>query len=232
MEQQKQLLFPVCTTFIALILIVSAILAPWWTLKTATEVQIALNATARADYYGISPVVYATVTIGNNTQTVFLPIENLTQSEGDRTSLASTYTTTSILIGAGLTLTVGSLALLLTSLFRRISYKIIVLSMTISAVLLIVATGHFAINANQFITKLSTIIPVDIPTTWVPVSPPSITSFWGFKKIPTPSTFPVWVQGGNFWVWGAALGWFAALTAGLILLASVWMIRSLPLRNK
>jgi len=225
MEVKK--LIPILMTLIALLMVVIGFFFPWWSIKTTREAEAALNATARADY-GFFGTVSANRKAGNETQSVFLPIGNLTVSEGDTNAWNFIFNVFLGLVAGGMSLTIISEALLIFSIFRKPSHKFAlftIIALAVAAVLLLCAPFYVAATSEPLLAKLSSVMPVEVPSRWVPIVPTDIGSFWGSKPIPKTSPFPSWIQGGNFWIWGADLGWHLMFTSGLLLLASVILVR-------
>jgi glucan phosphoethanolaminetransferase (alkaline phosphatase superfamily) len=218
---------PIVIILIALIFAGLSFYYPWWSIRTAKEAEITLNITARADY-GISQLVSASVTTGNETQSALEPIANLTTSETNKSALSSMFDMTIILSGAGMALIILSLAFIIISISKKPLYNFTTISMIIAAIFLIAAPFYVAATLPPLFINLDSVMPVNksnLPSAWVPISPKDIENFWGSKPIPKSNQFPAWIQGQNFWIWGAALGWYLAFTAGLLLFASAFLIR-------
>jgi len=210
-------------TLIALIFAGLSFYYPWWSLRTAREAEITLNMTAKAEY-GISQLVSASVTIENETQSILLPIENLTTSETNKSALSYMFNITVILSGVGVALTILSLVFTVIPIFKKPLYNFATVSMIIAAILFIGAPFYVATTLPPLFANLNSVMPANIPSLWVSISPKDIKNFWGATPIPKSPQFPAWIQGQNFWIWGAALGWYLALTAGLLLFASAFLV--------
>jgi len=213
---QIKRLIPVSIIIVSLIITVLGIYLPWWSVRTTNEVEILLNATARADY-GLLQTVSAGKRVENETESVFVLIGNLTKSEDNRNAVTSLFNTTLTLVLVGLALAGLSLVLIIISILKRPLYKFAVAASLVAAFLLLGAPIYMMSTVEALIPKFDSVMPIGIPSKWVSIRPGDITSFWGSISIPKSKAFPVWVQGGNFWLWGAALGWFLTLTAGLLL---------------
>jgi len=222
MQIQKTL--PLLIILIALIFAGLGFHYPWWSIRTAREAEITLNMTAKADYGILQLVSASIIAAGNDTQSILLPIENLTTSETNKIALSSMFNITIILSGVGTALTILSLAFMVVSIFKKPLYKFAMIGTVIAAILLVLAPLYIATTSPSLLANLKSVIPGDIPSTWVSISPKDIGNFWGLTRIPKSPQFPVWVQGQSFWIWGAALGWYLTFTAGLWLFSSALLI--------
>jgi len=215
---QIRKLIPVFIIIVSLVFTVLGLYLPWWAVRTSTEAQMVRNATARSDYQ-ILQIVSASRTFGNDTQTVSVFIGNLTKNDADRSAVIFSFNTTFTLVLVGSALSILSLALVIFSILRRPLYKFVVIGALIAAIMLCGAPIYLSSTFEPLIPSLNSVMPVNIPTKWISIKPQDVTSFWGSIKIPTSADFPVWVQNENFWIWGAAFGWFLTFTAGLLLFA-------------
>jgi len=218
-----QKLIPVFVIIVALIFAVLSLYLPWWSVRTATEAEMVLNATARSDYQ-LLQTVSASRTFNNETQTVSVVIGNLTKNAEDRNALVSAFNITFTLLTVGLALSILSLALIIISILKKPLYKFAFLGAVVAAILLCVAPIYLTSTIEPLIPKLDSVMPIDIPPKWISIKPQDVTSFWGSIQIPKSIDFPVWVRGENFWIWGAASGWFLTFTAGLLLFVSAILV--------
>jgi len=215
---QIQKLIPVFIIMVSLILAVLGLYLPWWSVRTSTEAQMALNATARTDYQ-LLQTVSASRALGNDTKAISVFIGNLTKNEVDRNALILSFNTSFTLVLVGVALSIISLALVIISILKRPLYKFAVIGALVAAIMLCGAPIYLSSTFEPLIPTLNSVMPVDIPPKWISIKPQDVTSFWGSIKIPKSPDFPVWVQNENFWIWGAAFGWFLTFTAGLLLFA-------------
>jgi hypothetical protein len=210
---------------IALIFASLGIYYPWWSIKTSREVEIALQIAARANY-GILQTVSTSKTIGNNTESILLSIQDLTKNDANRNSINSVFNIVITLTGLGIGFAILSLLLIIISTLRRLQ-RFALIGTFIAAILLIVAPLYFATTSYSLFANLDSVMPVDIPSTWAPLEPKSINSFWGSIAVPKTADFPTWLKDQTFWTWGAAFGWYLTFMAGVLLFVFALSIRHL-----
>jgi hypothetical protein len=224
MEIKK--LIPIILILSALVLVVASIYSPWWSIRMSREAEATLNATASADF-GFWSTVSVYYKIENETQLTILPIENLTVKEDDLRAWNSASNITLGLAIGGLILTIISAVLLILPIFGKTLFKYTSVLTFLAAILVFATPLYMATTLQPLVSKLSSVMPINIPDTWVSIQPQDVSSFWGSKSIPKSSVFPVWVQGGKFWVWGPASGWYFIFTSGLLIFVAALLIKEI-----
>jgi hypothetical protein len=224
MEIKK--LIPIVLILSALILAVAGMYSPWWSIRISREAEVTWNATAIADF-GFWRTVSVYSKIGNETHLIILPVENLTVKEDDLRAWNSASNITLGLAMGGLILTIISTVLVILPIFRKKLFKFTSVIIFLAAILVFVTPLYMATTLQPLVSKLSSVMPINIPDTWVSIQPQDVSSFWGSKSIPKSSVFPVWVQGGKFWVWGPASGWYFTFTSGLLIFVAALLIKEI-----
>jgi hypothetical protein len=214
---------------VAFILLITAIVTPWWSIKTATGGELVVNASAKIDYSLFQKVVASKSAVKTPLTASFSDLAD-NQSDGD--ALASLFNTTFSLVIVGFILTILALILIFVPKLRKHLFRYNALITLLAAILLLIATLNLASTMPSLVTKLSRVAHSKfvIPSSWISITPSEISSFWGSKKI-SGSAFPTWAKGEDFWIWGPSVGWHLTFIAALLLLIATIVIYNAPKRK-
>ncbi|MEM3697923.1 MAG: hypothetical protein QXQ94_10610 [Candidatus Bathyarchaeia archaeon] len=224
MEIKK--LIPVILVLSALILAVMGMYSPWWSIRMGREAEAVLNATAVTDL-GFWSTVSAYCRIENETQLTVLSVQNLIVKEEN--IWAWNYVS-NIMLGlaiGGIILTIISTALVILPAFGKPLFRFTSVIIFLAAILVFVTPLYMATTLQPLVSTFSSVMPISIPDTWVPIQPQDISGFWGSKAIPKSSVYPVWVQGGDFWIWGPASGWYLTFISGLLIFIAIFLLKEI-----
>ncbi|MEM2292377.1 MAG: hypothetical protein QXX41_03785 [Nitrososphaerota archaeon] len=197
-----------------------ALVLPWWSINTSNEVFIATNSRIVVDYY-LNQAIVGIKTIKNETSVVSVQLADLANSPEDARDLAfwisiSHYAT---MLGLGLTCLAFAFVLITP---KRTFKKYITIAGYASALTFLIGSVLLMLSFPFAMSKLSKVIPVDIPQTWPSLTAKDIKSFWGATTIEATPDFPDWIIGGNLWIWGGGIGWYFIMVSALIMFLTTW----------
>ena len=188
---------------VALVLSIAAIYSPWWSIKTTREVELDYNATASVEF-NLLHTVSASLKDQNTSQSITIPLENLTSTESDKQAIASVFNTTFNLLMGGVTLTILSMTLILLLGFGKPVSTLATIAGIAATAVLLAAPIYLTFSLPPFVAKFST--PISTPSSWPLLQ---VEEFWGSIKMLGSSDV-------QFWIWGAAIGWYMAFIASFL----------------
>lgn len=221
MMAKRNIRLGILVSFLIVIILSSlALILPWWSINTSNEVFIATNSRIVVNYY-LNRVIVGIKTIKNETSVVSVQFVDMANSTEDARDLAfwigvSQYAT---MLGLGLTCLAFALVLIIP---KRTFRKYITIAGYVSALAFLIGSVLLMLSFPFAMSKLSKVIPVDIPQTWPGLTAKDIKSFWGATTIEVTSSFPGWVAGGSLWIWGGDIGWYLIVVSALIMFLTTW----------
>jgi len=217
-------------TLIAIIFCIAALFMPWWSISASPEAKIVLNSNLKTDY-NLFQTVTGTKMTTNNTESVTVPLWNLTEKPENSAPLSSALSVTLTLAVAGVGVSSLMMGMLVLSYFGKPLLRYAMWAGFIAAILLLLPPVSLTTTLPPAISKLSKLTPLDIPSTWASINPRDISGFWGAVKSAS-ADFPSWAKGENFWIWGAESGWYLAFTAALLIALASLLIRYATVKKK
>lgn len=204
MENVKKWVPAFGLVLVALIFSITAIYMPWWSIKTTREVELNYTATASVEY-SLLCTVSASLRVGDTSQSILLPFENLTSIEADKQAITSVFNTTFNLLMVGVIFTILSLTLILLWGFGKHTSTFAKITAIIAAAVLLATPIYLTFSLPTVVAKFSG-TPIQTPSTWPLLE---VKEFWGSIIMPGSSDIP-------FWIWGAAIGWYMTFIASFL----------------
>lgn len=197
-----------------------ALIFPWWSVNTSNEVFIVTNSRIAANYY-LNQTVVGIKTTENVTVAVSVRFADMVDSPENAKDLAFWFSVSyyATILGLGLACLTFVLTLIIS---KKPFIKYITLAGYASALALLFGSVLLMLNVPLATSKLSKVIPVDIPITWPSLTSKNINSFWGATTIGASPIFPDWIIGGNFWTWGGDIGWYFTIASALMMFLATW----------
>jgi hypothetical protein len=200
---------PVICLIVSLVFSATALITPWWSIRTSKALQITGNTTKNANYMPFQTVT--AVDTGMN-KSIVISFKELNASETDIDRLASLFKTAVILTTVGIALTILALALTVLSIVRKHLFSYLWIIAMIGGIVLFIVPLFLATEVQPILTKFNNVLPSDISV----VSGSGIADFWGNNQS---------------WAWGAGFGWFMLFTASLICLVAAVLTRTILKRT-
>lgn len=205
-------------TLVVLIFSVTAMFVPWWSVKTTREVELEYDAFASIEC-GLNQASI-NLRVGNNSQGVSVPFQNLTSGQ-DQEAMIPTFNMTFNLLVGGITFTILSLILIVICAFVKPFYRIIIITQIVAAILLLIAPLQLIYSPPTIFNNPSQML-IQMPSAWPPIE---INGFWGAIEMSKGT-------GVYFWIWGAAIGWYLAFVSSMLLFITYVVTRSVRERVK
>ncbi len=205
---------PVAVLLFALILSISSLNTPWWTIKTPVSNQIRTNVTKSADYNPSQTISANHVEQNpNNTVTIVVPFADLAINQTDPIQLNAIFNVVYYLAVPAVILIALTLAVALFSIFRKPVFGQFWVLPLAATILLFIAPVYIAAQMPPVLNDLATVMPPQIA-----IAPGSaVTGFWGSSPD---------------WTWGAGMGWTMMLTAAFLSAAAMTLIRAVSKKEK
>jgi len=199
-------------TLIVLVFSITTMFTPWWSIKTTREVELKYDAFASIEYR--LNQASANLRIGNNSQGVCVPFQNLTGGQ-EQEALVSAFNMTFNLLVGGIVLTILSVIVIVISTFIKPVYKIATTTQIVAAILLLLAPLQLTYSSPAFFSNPSQTL-IQMPSGWPNIQ---IKDFWGAIEMSSE-------KGVYFWIWGAAIGWYLAFISSMLLFITYVVTRS------
>lgn len=205
---------PVAVLLFALILSISSLNSPWWTVKTPVSNQIRTNVTNSADYNPSQTISANHVEQNpNNTVSIVVPFADLAINNTDPIQLNAIFNVVYYLAVPAVILIALTIAVTLFSIFRKPIFSQFWILPFAATILLFIAPVYIAAQMPPVLSELATVMPPQIA-----IAPGSaVTGFWGSSPD---------------WTWGAGIGWTMMLTAALLSAAAMTLIRAVWKKQK
>jgi hypothetical protein len=227
---RKELAWTLVLTLVAIIFSGSALFLPWWSVNMSPEASSFLNSGMKTDYYlsqTVSSVMQVSDVTENQTgpESQTVPLSNLTQDQQNPAELSSTLTATYVIALVALAVSCIMLILIILQMRGRTLTRYLPLTGYVATLLLFITPILLGLGLPGDLSKLSRLTPLSLPATWTPITPANVTGFWGSIQIQGNPSFPQWASDGDFWVWGADVGWYLTFAASLLMAVSSLLAR-------
>jgi hypothetical protein len=227
MKIEKEIVPILVLTLSATFLSLLSLNLPLWQIRTSNSAEIYWNASITTYYY-VSQTVEANLQMENESINVFTPLSNLTAVEQDGIALSNFLNGSFGLTVSGILVSLVSIFLIVMEIMKEKTYGFVGLVTFLAGILLFISSLYVATTLPQYTVKLKSVIPLPIPSKGLPLKPEDTGSFWGSLIVPFSSSFPTWIHGQSFWVWGPASGWKLAFISSLLMFASGVLQKYLP----